>query len=137
MLENIADKSINTVPYDFEINEYWQDNKKRYLINLIPTIKQIVGDMEKCEKLGIIAGRFHSTVSELTLSVCRRVSMEKGIKKVVLSGGVFQNRLLSNLLYDKLLQNGFAPYFNKNVPSNDGGLSLGQAYIAALIHESK
>jgi hydrogenase maturation protein HypF len=56
-----------------------------------------------------------------------------GIETVALSGGVFQNRLLLELLMALLRADGFHVYINRQVPPNDGGLSLGQAAVAARL----
>jgi len=62
--------------------------------------------------------------------MCRKIWEECGITSVVLSGGVFQNRLLVFLLMEKLDEQGFDYYVQQKVPANDGGISLGQAAIA-------
>jgi hydrogenase maturation protein HypF len=62
---------------------------------------------------------------------CEQVRQQTGINTVVLSGGVFQNRLLLELLIMRLEQRAFQSFFNQCVPPNDGGISLGQAAIAA------
>ncbi|MHC4891622.1 MAG: Kae1-like domain-containing protein, partial [Planctomycetota bacterium] len=57
----------------------------------------------------------------------------KKLKTVALSGGVFCNRYLTNRLIKLLKKNSFTVLFNRNVPSNDGGISVGQAAIAAKL----
>jgi hydrogenase maturation protein HypF len=66
----------------------------------------------------------------MILALTRRFQNKYKIKDIALSGGVFQNRLLFSLAYSKLTKSGFRVHFNRLVPTNDGGLSLGQAYIA-------
>ncbi len=68
-------------------------------------------------------------------SPCVHARVETGIPIVALSGGVFQNRLLLEQLAARLHDQGFQVYFNCHVPPNDGGLSLGQAAIAAARFE--
>lgn len=77
----------------------------------------------------IIAARFHNTVVEAVVRVVRKLSMLSDIQNVVLSGGVFQNDYLLGRATEKLKTEGFNVYTNELVPSNDGGISLGQAYI--------
>ncbi|MEW5800521.1 MAG: carbamoyltransferase HypF [bacterium] len=79
------------------------------------------------------AFRFHLTMAEIAAEVCHKIRKEYGIKSVVLSGGVFQNRLLTSLLSKKLLDRGFDCYKHWKVPPNDGGIALGQAVIAHFI----
>lgn len=78
-----------------------------------------------------ISARFHNTIARIILHVCLEIRKETGLNKVVLSGGVFQNKyLLEKSLY-LLTVNRFRTYTNHIVPSNDGGISLGQLAIAA------
>jgi glycosyltransferase involved in cell wall biosynthesis len=60
----------------------------------------------------------------------RNYGKSAGLNEAALSGGVWQNQVLLNLVRDGLRQNGFVVYFHQQVPTNDGGLSLGQAVIA-------
>jgi len=69
-------------------------------------------------------------MARIAIDVCRKIREECGIISVVLSGGVFQNRLLLFLLMEKLGEQGFDYYIQQKVPANDGGISLGQAAIA-------
>ena len=62
-----------------------------------------------------------------------RFAVKSGLNTVALSGGVFCNRYLANRLINLLKENDFSVLFNRLVPSNDGGISLGQAAIAAKI----
>ncbi len=78
-----------------------------------------------------IAAKFHNTMAQIILVVCKKIRKETGLNDVVLSGGVFQNRyLLEKSLY-LLSMNKFTVYTNHLVPSNDGGISLGQLLTAA------
>ena len=77
------------------------------------------------------ANIFHGTLiaglAEWLLSWSKRT----GIKVILLSGGCFLNQVLSEGLYQQLTQHGLQVYLPKRLPANDGGLSLGQAWIAA------
>jgi len=78
-----------------------------------------------------IAAKFHNTIAQIILVVCKKIRKETGLNEVVMSGGVFQNRyLLEKSLY-LLSMNKFKVYTNHLVPSNDGGISLGQLLTAA------
>ena len=84
----------------------------------------------------VIAARFHNTVARIILHVCLEMKKETGLNKVVLSGGVFQNRYLLEKSLNLLKVNRFMVYTNHLVPSNDGGISLGQLLAAAERRES-
>jgi hydrogenase maturation protein HypF len=78
-----------------------------------------------------IAAKFHNTIARIILHVCIEIRKDTGLNSVVMSGGVFQNKyLLEKSLY-LLAVNKFKVYTNNQVPSNDGGVSLGQLMIAA------
>jgi hydrogenase maturation protein HypF len=79
-----------------------------------------------------IAWRFHATVAAMIDRVCRRLRDETGLDTVALSGGVFQNRLLLQLVLPRLRETGFAVLLHDQVPCNDGGVSLGQVALATF-----
>ena len=94
------------------------------------TFHEIVRDIGRTD-VSLIAARFHNTMAQIILDVCIKIRNDTGLKDVVLSGGVFQNRyLLEKSLY-LLSMNKFNAYTNHQVPSNDGGISLGQLLVAA------
>ncbi|HYM83019.1 MAG TPA: carbamoyltransferase HypF, partial [Candidatus Dormibacteraeota bacterium] len=78
-----------------------------------------------------LAARFQSTVAEVTRELCADAASSTGLRTVCLSGGVFQNQWLSNELLARLTGDGFEVHINERVPVNDGGISYGQAAIAA------
>lgn len=84
---------------------------------------------EKSEA-GRLARQFHHQVAQLILDTCIRIRAKEGASQVALSGGVFQNKLLMEESLALLRKNGFEPYYNISVSPNDGGIALGQAYIA-------
>lgn len=96
-----------------------------------PLIWSLVKDVRKGENSGVIAARFHNGIAEMTLQVCQSIRKQTGLSVVVLSGGVWQNLTLLQRSLTRLRQNGFEVYIHKLVPPNDGGLSLGQAVVAA------
>jgi hydrogenase maturation protein HypF len=81
-----------------------------------------------------LATSLHDVLAEAIVAVARRL----GMARVLLTGGCFQNRGLTELTIDKLREAGFAPYWHQNVPPNDGGLAVGQCVFAGrpLIEES-
>jgi hydrogenase maturation protein HypF len=101
------------------------------LLDIAPLIRAIVADLQQGVSIPQIAGRFHRSVAELLAMGCLPAREQTGLGIVALSGGVFQNRLLLEQLVARLEELNFQVYLNRRVPPNDGGLSLGQAAIAA------
>lgn len=90
------------------------------------------------DKADELALKFHFMISEMILEQCSIIREEEGIDgKVVLSGGVFQNRILMDETLRLLRDNGFKPYYNISVSPNDGGIALGQTYIATQMIRSE
>src|SRR5262249_40561259 len=87
-------------------------------------------DLSNGQSSSRVAARFHSTLARIVLDVCCRIRGETGLKQVCLSGGVFQNALLLRLAVHLLGEAGFQVFYPRQLPANDGGLSLGQAVIA-------
>ncbi len=99
-------------------------------VGLGPMFEALLAELDH-EDIPVIAARFHNTVAHIILDICKRIRRDTGLKRVVLSGGVFQNRyLLEKSLY-LLSMNKFRVYTNHLVPANDGGVSLGQLLVAA------
>ena len=127
-LEMLATPARNEIGrYDYRIEQ--GDNIHQ--IEVTPMMEAIVADLKSGIDRALIAAKFHRTISHLVVEVCARLREETGLDRVVLSGGVFQNLLLAELLLDQLTEAGLRPYTHHRVPPNDGGISLGQAAIAA------
>jgi hydrogenase maturation protein HypF len=109
--------------YDFEING--ED------ISFRKTIRGILSDLENDKTAGEISAVFHNTVIRSVVDTVNMISMESGIRKVVLSGGTFQNKYLAENIINELSGEKYFVYFHNQVPPNDGGLALGQVAIAA------
>lgn len=95
-----------------------------------PLIRAVVGDLEGETSVGTVAVRFHRTLASAVLELCRGVREEEGLGTVALSGGVFQNALLTEWTVEALEAAGFEVLLHRRVPPNDGGLSYGQAAVA-------
>jgi hydrogenase maturation protein HypF len=78
-----------------------------------------------------LAARFQATIVEVTRELLADAYARTRVETVCLSGGVFQNRRLASDLLRTLGADGFTPFINRQVPVNDGGVSYGQAAIAA------
>jgi hydrogenase maturation protein HypF len=100
------------------------------IIDPIPVVKSVIKDYRATVPISKISARFHNGIARMVLDTCRLIRQETGIKVVALSGGVWQNvHLLSKVV--KLLETDrFIIYYHRSVPTNDGGLALGQAVIA-------
>ena len=101
-----------------------------------PLIKCIVDDILAGVDRRSISGAFHHSVANMIVKVADILRIGTGIRKIALSGGVFQNVLLTTIVTESLLGSGFEVYTQQLVPCNDGGLSLGQAYVVALASRS-
>ncbi len=107
--------------YPFRLND---------TVCLRDTFRELTGDIMR-KNVSDTATKFHNTIAQVILSVCKRMKTDTGLNDVVLSGGVIQNRyLLEKSLY-LLSMNRFRVYINHQVPPNDGGISLGQLMVAA------
>ncbi len=93
-------------------------------------LSAIVEELRQHTSKARISVKFHNTIAQIAKQMCQLINSETGINKVALSGGVFQNRLLLNKTVALLEQNGFQVFTHRQVPCNDGGISLGQAVIA-------
>ena len=100
-------------------------------IDVRPMIAEIVEELKRGTSAGLISSRFHSTIADIIVRTCCALRDETNQNRVVLSGGVFQNILLLNMAVERLKSKGFDVFRHVNVPCNDGGISLGQAVIAA------
>ena len=78
-------------------------------------------------EVGALARFFHEGLAEIIASTCEEIKNSYNIKTVALSGGVFQNSLLTSLTVVKLNLHGFKVLLNKMIPPNDGGICIGQA----------
>lgn len=115
-------------PYPFTITEQYPAQ-----IDIDPMLCALVEDLRDAVPMAQMARRFHQTVAAFLAQACLQVRDAVGITTVALSGGVFQNRLLLEELSALLRAYGFHVITNRRVPPNDGGLSLGQAAVAATI----
>ncbi len=92
-----------------------------------PALRRLLADLEAGAGAGAVSARFHNGLAELVVSVARRAAL----KRVVLTGGCFQNAVLTAATCRRLRQAGFEPHVHRRVPANDGGIALGQVMVAA------
>jgi hydrogenase maturation protein HypF len=96
-------------------------------IDWTPLVRGVLADLGRQVEVSHIAAAFHHTLAEMLVEVARRL----GEERVVLSGGCFQNRYLTECAVTRLRTAGFRPYWQGRVPPNDGGVALGQ--VAAVL----
>ena len=126
-LEMLANGESET-PYPYA----WNTNST-VQIDPRPIVKGVVGDLIHGRSPESISSRFHHTLMHLFVELCEQMRKVHDLNRVVLSGGVFQNALLLSNLMPALMKNGFEVFSHRLVPTNDGGISLGQAVAAAAM----
>lgn len=126
-LEMLADKANPTI-YDHE----WSIDRG-HTISSLPLIRSVVRDVIRGVSPSTISRDFHHTLVHLFVRLCADIRKTRGLKRVVLSGGVFQNSLLLTGLIRGLEREGFSVFTPIQIPANDGCISLGQAVIAAAV----
>ena len=120
-LESLVDQD-ETGTYPFAI--------EGVILNPAPMFQAVLSDLRANVPLPTLAGRFHNTLAGLLQRVCQKVRTQTGIEEIALSGGVWQNMTLLKKSIHLLQKDGFTVFRHHQVPSNDGGISLGQAVIA-------
>ncbi|HEX8993454.1 MAG TPA: carbamoyltransferase HypF [Anaerolineales bacterium] len=120
--EALAEPS-STDAYPFEVGTR--------TISVRAAIQALLTDVFAGAPVPVISARFHNGLAGLVNDACLRIRSESGLNQVVLSGGVWQNITLLRRTLSLLRKAGFQVYIHRAVPTNDGGLSLGQAAIAA------
>lgn len=132
LLENFALAALENnkkwYPMTFSIN------KERDII-LVSTA-DLMSQMDEALKTGYdkeeIALGFHYAIVDMIEKICERVRDERAVTQIALSGGVFLNRILTEETIKRLSEKYFKVYMNEKVPVGDGGICLGQAYIASF-----
>ncbi|MBA3962138.1 MAG: carbamoyltransferase HypF [Chthoniobacterales bacterium] len=120
-LEFAADAAVRA-SYPFTLRE-----ADPMIVDWEPAISALLGDLNTGASIPTMAGKFHQTLVEMIVALARKV----GEEKVVLSGGCFQNRLLTERTITGLRAANFRPYWHQRIPPNDGGISLGQIVAAS------
>ena len=100
------------------------------MIRLQALFKALLDELARGASVPLVSLRFHATVAQIVVHVCEQIRDTTGLTTVALSGGVFQNRVLLELVVPRLEEAGFELLLHRQVPCNDGGVSLGQAVLA-------
>jgi hydrogenase maturation protein HypF len=107
------------------------DDSESLVIDPRETIRAVAADVVAGEATGAIARRFHRAITDGTTQACVRLAGALGTDLVVLSGGVFQNRLLVECVANGLTGAGLRVLVPERLPAGDGGISYGQAAVVA------
>lgn len=135
-LEFAAGKCHTRESYPFGIQEGGASSRGSshpLILDWEPMVRTLIEDWRRKVPVAIMAARFHHTLVEMIVAMARHV----GLPRVALSGGCFQNRLLTEQAIDRLRQEGFKPYWHHRIPPNDGGISIGQIVAATTFPPGK
>jgi hydrogenase maturation protein HypF len=99
----------------------------------MPLVRTVADAMRSGIDPAALARGFHHAVADVTVELAAEVRATHGLHIVGLTGGVFQNDVLTQLTVEQLEDAGFTVLTHRLVPANDGGLSLGQAAVAATV----
>jgi hydrogenase maturation protein HypF len=123
-LEHVADHSVRD-HYPYKIKD-----TEPAVVEIENTLRAIREDIASGFDPAIISAKFHHTIAEFSFDMANRLRKKHNIHSVCLSGGVFQNRFLLTLTIERLETNGFKVYTHRQLPTNDGCISYGQAVAA-------
>jgi hydrogenase maturation protein HypF len=137
-LEFAVDDSAGNDCYPFEVTAFRDGNEAdaggkaanetvRLIVDWEPLILAILADLENKTTVGRISGKFHNTLAQIIIEIATRI----GERRIVLTGGCFQNKYLLERAVTQLQAAGFKPYWHQRVPPNDGGIALGQIIAAS------
>jgi len=125
-LEALAEESETSNVYPFALHE----DGDVTTVDFCPMFRTLVEDCAEGRERAAMARGFHNTLAAAAAAVCSNIRKKNGQERVVLSGGVFQNKLLTEGILSLLTEQGFQVFLQRLAPPNDGGLALGQAIIA-------
>ena len=140
--EGQAAVELEYAAWEIENNEHYKTDIVKYpenngggetIVDWAPMIKEILEDLQKNVSKNVAAVRFHNTLVDVIVKVAKKANR----KTVVLSGGCFQNKYLTEKSMNCLRNEGFNVYSHKLLPSNDGGISVGQLVAAAKMIREK
>jgi hydrogenase maturation protein HypF len=118
--------------YPFAVTDITSESTtSRRILDVKLMVLAMIDDLRAGVPIGEISAVFHNTLAEMIVNIAQWV----GENRVVLTGGCFQNKTLLERTIDRLLTEGFQPYWHRTIPTNDGGIALGQI-MAALREQS-
>ncbi|HSE87040.1 MAG TPA: carbamoyltransferase HypF [Candidatus Binatia bacterium] len=122
----VVEGVAGSYPFEIGSTSLWE-------IDMRPAIEHLVQEIQMKFSVSLMAAKFHNTLVAVIVEVCRRLRRTDGLNLVCLSGGTFQNAYLLGRIVPALRDSGFEVYLNRKVPTNDGGIALGQAAVANAI----
>lgn len=126
-LEQLIEPGTRAEPLKWELHT----TERPLRVDVRPAIAELAALVARGgSKAAELSLRFHCTVVDVVRRTCMEIGRRTGVRKVVLSGGVWQNEWLLRGAYETLVQAGFEVHAHRIVPANDGGVALGQAAIA-------
>jgi len=125
-LEFAADDGTAAQGYPFELQAAVDG---AWVIDWRPMLRGVLTDLAAGQTAGLVAARFHNGLAALAVAVAARA----GKTDVVLTGGCFQNRRLTEALHRRLTDDGFRVHLHRRVPPNDGGIAVGQVVAAMQV----
>ena len=131
-LESLAASGVDDA-YEFDLR---RTEAEPLQLDLCRTLHGVMEDVRRGRIPAVVSAKFHNTLAEGLLALAKAARESTKLDVVALSGGVFCNRYLVSRLVMRLKQEGFEVLVNRDVPSNDGGIALGQAAIATHFREA-
>ena len=125
--EMAGHSSADTGLYPFDLTP----EGPHWIIGTLPMFQWLLRDIRHQEPVGDISRRFHAGLAATFVELAEKIRQQSTLNRICLSGGCFQNALLLELMREGLRQKSFDVYFHSQVPAGDGGISLGQALVAA------
>lgn len=128
----------NVINDEIEESYLWDIKEENGIFNIQykGIIQGILKDIKEKELVSKISSKFHNSLIEASCNLVCKVREKERINKVVLSGGVFENKYLLKGIYINLIKQGFKVFYNEQIPTNDEGISFGQLHVASAIIES-
>ncbi len=117
------------------VNDYYNCEIKDTILT-DDIIKGVILDVHKKTSKEIISAKFHNSIINIIIETALKIKKQFNLNKVVLSGGIFQNKYILSGSEKGLIKNNFNVYSQMMIPSNDGGISLGQLVIAGKRREN-
>jgi hydrogenase maturation protein HypF len=130
-LEMLARDSTDERPYSFALVEENEGKKEGWIIETEPLWQEMLADLKHKLPASAISRRFHLGLVAVFAEIAHRLRQRTGVDRICLSGGSFNNLHLFERLQARLIEDGFQVFSHREVPAGDGGLSLGQALVAA------
>jgi len=129
-LEALADRS-ETGSYHFSLT-----GAAPIVMDPEPVVRAVLDDLAAGVGAPTVSARFHNAVIEVTVDVATRVAAENGVRHVALTGGVFMNRILLAGVRSGIEAAGLIPLVHRDLPTNDGDVSFGQAVVAWALRDT-